>query len=362
MPNDVEQLKQDFLRYIDFLAFSSPEILVDKVSSVLQKNELSKIKIKHDNKKILFTDPKDKICHLTKSDLGKYGLSVEDFRKAIEDIKSEDPKKIFSAVVEEVINLHNKKLCKTHIPSVILVYTKLFEKVSHVHPKKNSDKIHNLILRDCIDAISPENPNSTRILYNLLTFISAYQHPDFDYTDFLKTIDNYQDDGTCKCIFNTTKTIQLTSYKETYINLIQSIEELDKLQVKDKDAMNNLIIELKSLTEFYFSKLIRANFYGQTEKYNCEKEFTKKLSDSCKELINDYEKKHSDEFKNSGILNSILTNILWLIGKFISPVLSKEKKMTFFSEKKTKITEINSQLDQFATQPFFSRVFNINAE
>lgn len=357
MPNDIEELKQDFLCYINFLVFPSPEILVGKISPIFQKNALSKIKIKHDNEKILFTEPKDKICHLTKSDLGKYGLSVEDFRKGIEDIKSKDPKKIFLAAVKEIIILHNKKLCEIYIPSVILIYTKLFEKVSHVHPKKNSDKIHNLILRDCIDAISPENPNSMRILYNLLTFISAYQHPDLDFTDFLKTIDNYQDDGTCKCIFNTTKTIQLTSYKETYINLIQLIEELDKLQVKDKVAIHNVITKLKDTTTIFFRDLIQAAFYEKQEKYIREREITKKLRNSCFELIEDYRNEHIDEFKNQeGIFLKILR---FIVNLFPTSIISDSKKMTLFFNKKEnyikRTSEITSQLDQLATLNFFRR-------
>lgn len=371
MPNDIEQLKQDFLLYLNFLVFSSPEILVEKIPQIFQKTALYKIEIQHnDDEKILFIGHKDKIkyeCHLTKSDLGKFGLSLEDFRKNIEDIKNKASKKIFSQAIKEVIILHNKKLCEIYVPSAILVFNKLYEKFKHANSKEKTSEIYDLILKECIDTFPEENTNAVGLLYSCLSFISAYQYPDLDSFDILENIlFNEELDstttGTYLNILNAVRTIQLTQYKKTYNKLIRLIETLNSLQVKDQDAMNNLIIELKSLTEFYFPKLIQGTFYEQAEKYKCEKEITEKLRDSCKELIDDYEKKHSDEFKHPGILNSILTYILWLIGKFISPVLSKEKKMTFFSDKKTKITEINSQLDQFATQPFFSRVFNINAE
>ena len=258
MPNDIEQLKQDFLLYLNFLVFPSPEILVEKILSPFQETKLRKITLKSNSGKDLSIESKDgSIIILTKNDLGKYGLSVEGFRKGIEDIKSKDPKKIFSVAVEEIFILHNKKLCEIYVPSAILVFNKLYEKFKHANSKEKTSEIYDLILKECINAFPEENTNAVGLLYSCLSFISAYQYPDLDSFDILENIlFNEELDstttGTYLNILNAVRTIQLTQYKETYNKLIKLIEVLNSLQVKDKDAMNNLIIELKSLTEFYF--------------------------------------------------------------------------------------------------------------
>lgn len=359
MPNDIQQLN-DFLIYLNFLVFPSPEILVEKIVSSFQETKLRKITLKSNSGKSLSIESKNRpIITLTKSDLEKYGLSVEDFRKRIEDIKNKDSKKIFSAAVEEIIILHNKKLCEIYVPFAILIYTQLYEIFSHTYKKKDSKEIHNLILINCIDAISPENTNSDKLVYNLITFITAYQYPNLDFTEFLKTIENYQDDGTSEYIFNTIKTIQSTSYKGTYINLIQSIEELGNLQVKDKSAINNLITKLKDTTTDCFRELIQAAFYEKQEKYIREKEITEKLRKSCFKLIEDYRNENIDEFKNQ---EDIFLKILrFIVNLFPTSIVSNSKKMTLFFKKeenyKMRTSQVISQVDQLANLNFFSRVF-----
>lgn len=353
MPNDIKQLKQDFLCYINFLVFPSPEILVGKISPIFQKNALNKIEIKHNNEKILFIGHKNKIkyeCHLTKSDLGKFGLSLEGFRKDIEDIKHKTSKKIFSQAIKEVIILHNKKLCEIYVPSVILAYTELYEKFKQANSKeKTTEEIFDLIYESLKDEISEES------CYSYLSFDMAYQHPHLNTNDLVETLPFNQEfvsasntKDTCLNILNTVKAIQLNPYREAFINLIDSIEKLNFLQVKDKNANNDLIAELKNLTKSCFLKLFQTTFYEQTEKFTCEKKIIEKFRDDCNQFIKEYQEEHFDEFKKqSGILNKIL----WLIGKLIpSAIIPKEKRMTFFGGKATnntqRFTEINIQLDQ----------------
>lgn len=361
MLTDIEQLKNDFLIYLNFLVFAPQEDLFEKIKP-LEITKLRKIEFQsHSDGKLSIIRKSEKTpitLTLTKKELGIYGLNNEEFKRSIEAIKNngKDREKLLFQAVEEAINLNNKKLCEIYIPSAILTYTKLFEKNADF---KEKDSSHDSLLLNCLDAISPKKPNSNQLVYNLITFIRAYQYRDLNFNDFLKTIPPYQDDGTCEYIFNTIKTIQLTPFKETYINLIQSIEELDKLQVKDKSAINNLIIKLKDTTTVCFRDLTQAAFYTKQEKYIREKEVTKKLRNDCIELIKDYRDEHVDEFKKQlgsfqKILQIIVNNILTLF-------LSDSKKMTFFFNKEEnynkKTSEVTSQLDQLANLNFFSRAF-----
>lgn len=52
MFTDIEQLKSEFLDYLNFLIFSSPEILVEKVQP-LQGTKLRKIKFQSDSERKL---------------------------------------------------------------------------------------------------------------------------------------------------------------------------------------------------------------------------------------------------------------------------------------------------------------------
>lgn len=361
MFTDIEQLKSDFLAYLNFLIFSSPEILVEKIQP-LQGTKLRKIKFQSDleRKLSITSEAKNSNVILNKEDLGIYGFSVSDFKRNIEAIKNNDKnsEKLLYQAIEEMIDSNNEKLYKIYVPLAILIYTELYEKFKHAHSKKKDDnEIHNLLLLNCIDAISPENKNSGRLVCNLITFISAYEYRDLNFNEFLNITPFYQDDRTYEYIFNIIKTIQLTSYKETYINLMQSIEELDKLQVKDKSAINNLITKLKDATKDCFKDLIQAAFYEKQEKYIREKEITEKLHKSCFELINDYQNEHMDEFKNQE--NTFLKILRFIANLFPTSILPYSKKMTLFFNKKEnyikRTSEITSQLDQLATLNFFRR-------
>lgn len=334
MPNDIEQLKQDFLRYIDFLAFPSPEILVDKVSSVLQKNELSKIKIKHYNEKILFIEPKDKICYLTKSDLGEYGLSVEDFRKGIEDIKSENPKKIFLAAVEEIIILHNKKLCEIYIPSVILIYTELYEKFKLVYPNADRNRIYHLIDVNIENSLT----NKSSLTYNY--FKRAYQGYE-NFTGFASIFGGETED--LKIIFSITKNLKLNfiPYQKTYIGLINLIEQF-RICAQDKEAVETsaaetLIEQLKHHTNNSFSILIQKSFQNETA-------LIKDFKSKTQELIKNYIEDHPSECKKQ---RSILHRILWFITKiFPESIFSEDKRMTLFGKHTETGRKIKSLSDQ----------------
>ncbi|WP_339050358.1 hypothetical protein [Rickettsiella endosymbiont of Xylota segnis] len=328
MPNDIEQLKQDFLRYINFLQFLSPEILVDKVSSISQ-NKLSKIEIKHNNEKILFIETKNKKCHLTKNDLGKYGLSVEDFRKGIEDIKSKDPKKIFSAAVEEIIILHNKKLCEIYIPSTILIYTELYEKFKLAYPNTDRYRIYHLI------DVTIENSltDKSSLTYNY--FKRAYQGYK-NSTGFASLFGGETED--LKIIFSITKKLKLnfTPYQKNYIGLINLIEQFCICD-QDKEAAETLIVQLKHHTNNSFSILIQKSFQNETA-------LIKDFKSKTQELIKNYIEDHPGECKKQ---RSILDRILWFITKiFPESIFPKDKRMTLFG----KYTKIGSKIKNLSNQ------------
>lgn len=346
MPNDIEQLKQDFLRYINFLQFLSPEILVDKVSSISQ-NKLSKIEIKHNNEKILFIETKNKKCHLTKNDLGKYGLSVEDFRKGIEDIKSKDPKKIFSAAVEEIIILHNKKLCEIYIPSTILIYTELYEKFKLAYPNTDRYRIYHLI------DVTIENSltDKSSLTYNY--FKRAYQgyaNPQ-GFAAIFNTI-NLETEKNLNTIFNITKKLQInfTHYQTSYTTLTDLIEEL-YICAEDKTATKVLIDNLKFHTNICFSNLIQASSEKHAKKIVFTKTTIEKFKSAIQELIKDYIEDHPDECKKQ---LGILDRILWFIAKIIpSSILSEDRKMTlFYTPSGIQIKNLNDQIKSIVQQHF----------
>jgi hypothetical protein len=356
MPNDIEQLKQDFLAYLSVLVFPSPEILVSKMSTVFQETKLSKIEIKPDNSKILSISSKNKDkCDLTKSELGDYGLSIEDFIEYIKDIKNKNPKITLLEAIKEILNLHNKKLCKIYVSQAILAYTDLYGKFKLENPKKTSEEIYSLMYSCFLEKIT-----SRKLAYNCLSFTMAYQCPPLETDPSNPDIELAAESHYYLNILNTVKNIQLTPFRNTYINLLDSIKELCSLQVKDKNASNDLAAKLKDLTKSCFLELIQATFYEQTEKFTYEKKITEKFQKDCKQLIEKYQNEHPDEFKKQ---RSILNRILWLIGRFIpSSILSKEKKMTLFGDKATnntkKFTEINIQVDQLASSNYFRRVIS----
>lgn len=362
MPNDIDLLKQELLAYLSFLMFPSPEILVKKIPSALQETKLNDITLEINSGKNLSIKNKNDATEnilLNKDDLGRYGLSIEDFRKGIKDIKKHNPKKIFSEAIEEVITVFNKKILEIYISLAILAYTNLYEKFKLANPKATPEEIYDQINVHCQNEI-----NELEVRYYCLSFTLAYQYPNLDSIDLLKTIPFFHDTAytipACLNILNAVKDIQLTSYRKKYINLTNSIEELSSLQVKNKNATNDLAKELKNLTKICFSHLIQTTFYEQTEKFTREKDITKKFRNDCKQLIETYQTEHPDEFKKQ---RSILNRILWMIARLIpSSILSKEKKMTLFGDKITnnrrRFTQINTEVDQLAMCNYFSRVIS----
>ena len=363
MLTDIEQLKNDFLVYLNFLIFPSPESLIEKIKP-LQGTQLRKIKFQSDSERKLSIKNRDKnipVITLYQNELEIYGLSISDFETSIKAIKNNDKnkKKLLSQAIKEIIDFRNEKLCKIYVPLAILTYTELYEKFKLAHSKeKDSHKIHTLILESCIDTFSQINSDFNRLTFNLITFISAYEYQNFDFNEISSIILSDQDDRTYEYIFNTTKKIQLTPYKETFINLLHSIEELDNLPANDIAAINDLTKKLKDLTKNCFKDLIQATFYEKNEKYTSEKEATKKLYNCCDELITEYRREHPDEFKNKwGPFQRILQLIVNLIP---TAFLSRSKRMSFFFNKEenyNKITsEITLQLNQLASLNFFSRI------
>lgn len=333
MPNDIEQLKQDFLRYLKFLVPPSPKILVEKIIPSFQETELRKITLKPNADKNLSIESKDGFAMtLSKNDFGKYGLCTEGFRKDIEDIKSKDPKKIFPAAVEEIIILHNKKLCKIYIPLSILIYTKLYEKFRLANPNIDRNGIH-LLMDTTIENSLTDKPSL--LIYNY--FKRAYQG--YENSTGFACVFGAETEN-LKIIFSITKELKLNfiPYQNTYTSLINLIEKFH-IYAKDKEAAQILIEQLKYLTDCSFSTLIQKSFGKQNEK-TVIKDF--KLT--AQKLIKNYIEDHPDECKKQ---RSILDCLLWFITKIIpESILSKNKRMSLFG----KYTETGNEIRSLSNQ------------
>lgn len=319
MSTDIEQLKSEFLGYLNFLNFPSPKILVDKVQP-LQGTKLRKIKFQSDleRKLSITSEGKNSNVILNKKDLGIYGISVSAFKRNIEAIKNNDKnsEKLLYQAIEEVINLNNIKLCKIFITEAILTYTKLYEKFRLANPNADKNRIYYLI-----DDIIENSYKPISLIYNY--FKRAYQ----GYENSICFASIFGDETEdLKIIFNITKELKLnfTPYQNSYTTLINLIESF-YTHAEDKEAANDLIAQLKHHTNSSFSTLIQKSSGKQIEK-TVIKDF--KLT--VEKLIKNYIEGHPVECKKR---RSILDCLLWIITKIIpESVFPKDKRMALFGK------------------------------
>lgn len=321
MFTDIEQLKSEFLGYLNFLIFSSPEFLVEKVQP-LQGTKLRKIKFKSDleRKLSITSEGKNSNVILNKKDLGIYGFSVSDFKRNIEAIKNNDKnsEKLLYQAIEEVINLNNIKLYKSFIAQTILTYTKLYGKFRFANPNVDKNGIYYLI-DEFIENSLIDKPSL--LIYNY--FKRAYQG--YENSTCFESIFGDETEN-LKIIFNITKELKLnfTPYQNSYTTLINLIETF-YIHAEDKEAANSLIDQLKYHTNLSFSTLIQKSSGKQIEK-TVIKDF--KLT--VEKLIKNYIEDHPIECKKQ---RSILDYLLWFITKIIpESVFPKDKRMALFGK------------------------------
>lgn len=322
MFTDIEQLKREFLDYLNFLIFPSPEILVEKVQP-LQGTKLRKIKFQSDLELPSTSEGKNSnVIFLNKNNLGIYGISVSDFKRNIETIKNNDKnsEKLLYQAIEEVINLNNIKLCKIVITDAILTYTKLYEKFRLANPNVDKDGIYDLIDKIIKNSLI-DNP--ILLIYNYFT--RAYQGYE-NTRGFASVFGDQTETEDLKIIFNITKELKLnfTPYQNSYTTLINLIETF-YIYAEDKEAANSLIVQLKHHTNLSFSTLIQKSSGKQIEK-TVIKDF--KLT--VEKLIKNYIEDHPVECKKQ---RSILDYLLWFITKIIpESVFPKDKRMALFGK------------------------------
>lgn len=321
MFTDIEQLKSEFLGYLNFLIFSSPEILVEKVQP-LQGAELRKIKLQSDleRKLSITSEGKNSNVILNKKDLGIYGFSISDFKRNIEAIKNNDKnsEKLLYQAIEEVINLNNIKLYKSFIAQTILTYTKLYGKFRFANPNVDKNRIYYLI-----DEFIENSPIDKPSLLIYKYFKRAYQG--YENSTCFESIFGDETEN-LKIIFNITKELKLnfTPYQNSYTTLINLIETF-YIYAEDKEAANSLIDQLKHYTNLSFSTLIQKSSGKQIEK-TVIKDF--KLT--VEKLIKNYIEDHPVECKKQ---RSILDYLLWFITKIIpESVFPKDKRMALFGK------------------------------
>ena len=340
MPNDIELLKQDFLAYLSVLVFPSPEILTSKISTVSPETKLHEIKIKPDSDKIVITYNKNKDeCYLTKSELGKYGLSIEDFRKYIEDIKNKDSEKLFFQAIEEITSLHLKNLCKIYVPKAILAYANLCEKLKS-QPQEPISKIYNLL--DLSIYSSSLNKQTETLEYNY--FKRAYQgyanSTGFAFFSGLET-------ENLKIIFNITRELKLnfTPYQAAYTTLINLIEEL-YIHGVCKTVPESLIDNLKLHTDKCFSSLMQTH---PDKKIAFTKTTIENFISTTQKLIKNHIENDPVEYKKQ---RSILDRLFWFITKLIPcSIFSEDSRMTLFgnyTESGMKIKNLGDEVKRAA--------------
>jgi hypothetical protein len=333
--NDIEQLKQDFLCYINFLAFPSPETLVEKIQP-LQKTELKKISFQSDsvrNLSIISEDQNATIITLNEKDLEIYAFSIENFKKSIEGIKHQNSEKLFFQALEEVINFHYKKLCEIYVPLILFKYIELYEKFKLENPNVDGNRIYYLIDKTIEKLLIGKQ--ASLLTYNY--FKRAYQEyaNSMGFTSLFAT-----ETENLRIIFNITKELKInfTLYQSTYATLINLFEKF-YICATDKQAAQILIEELKNHTNSSFSNLIQKSF-GKQNKKTIIKDF--KLT--AQELIKNYIKDHPDECKKQ---QSVLDYLLEFITKIIpESILSEDKRMTLFG----KYTETGRQIKSLSNQ------------
>jgi hypothetical protein len=346
VPNDIDLLKQEFLAYLSVLIFPSPEILVEKTPSALQETKLNDITLEINSGKNLSiknkNDAKENIL-LNKDDLGRYGLSIEDFRKGIESIKNKNPEITLLTAIEETLILNTKRLCEIYIPQAILAYTTLYKKFKLENPKVGN-RIYNLIDEKIEDLLA--NKETERLTYNYFKrACQGYASPQsFAYLAGLET-------ENLKAIFNITKKLHInfTRYQTQYDILADLIEEL-YIHAGNKTAIESLIDNLKLHIDICFSNLIQT---PPDKKTAFAKNTIENFISTTQELIKNYIENHPNEYKKQ---RSILDRLLWFITKLIpSSILSEDKRMTLFgnyTESGRQIKKIDSQIKAIVQQQF----------
>ncbi|MGC1854820.1 MAG: hypothetical protein WA659_05570 [Candidatus Aquirickettsiella sp.] len=339
MSNDIELLKQDFLTYLTFLVFPSSKILIDKIPSAFQETKLNKIEIYADNRKILFKEHEDKECYLTNESLGKFGLSVENFRNSIVAIKKEKTSKTLSEGIEELLDSYTKKLCEIYIPQAILAYTNLYEKFKSENYKATDDKTHDSIAED----LKKQNPTQ-EILSTYGIFSKAYQGQNLGFATIFGPSNEY-------LIFKLVQKLKenFCPYEKTYTTLISKIEKLH-MCAENKNTTNTLITQLKQLTDSCFLSLIKASLYEKDKKLKYEATI-EEFKSTTQKLIKSYIEDYPDEYKKQC---SILEKILWFISKIIpSSILPEDRKMTlFYTPNGIRVKKLNDQIKTLTQQHF----------
>lgn len=333
MLTNFEQLKNDFLSYLNLLVFPSQETLFEKIQP-LQESKLQKIKLQSDSERELSISQGKNPATITlnQKELEIYGFSIRDFEKNINAIKDndKDSKKLLPQAITEMIDSNNEKLCKIYVPLAILTYTELYEKF-RLDP--NLQKIYRL-LEETIESSLIDEPR--KLIFNY--FKRAYQQC-MSSTGFASIFGDETENH--RFIFNITKELKsnFTPYQNSYITLINLIETF-VIYAEDKEAAKNLINQLKYYNNCSFSSLMQIASENQQNKKTVIKDFIL----TAEELFENYIEDHPAECKRQ---RNILNCVLWFITKIIpKSIFPKDKRIILFG----KYTETGREIKNLSEQ------------